>query len=109
MKKFILSISMCLLFLTVDAQEKSKWTPVDKSVLDAATYPRAAAWRNYMGEEDRNLAPRARVVYSRPQMKGRTIFGDLVPFGKEWRLGANEATTMTFLLRKFQRLEKLLQ
>ena len=36
------------------------------------------------------------VVYSRPSTKGRTIFGDLVPFGKVWRTGANENTIITF-------------
>lgn len=34
--------------------------------------------------------------YSRPSVKGRSIFGDLVPFGKIWRTGANSATTLTF-------------
>jgi hypothetical protein len=34
--------------------------------------------------------------YSRPDMRGRKIFGDLVPFGKVWRTGANLATTLTF-------------
>lgn len=34
--------------------------------------------------------------YSRPSMRGRTIFGDLVPYGKVWRTGANSATTLTF-------------
>lgn len=34
--------------------------------------------------------------YSRPSIKGRTIFGDLVPFGNVWRTGANGATTLTF-------------
>jgi len=34
--------------------------------------------------------------YSRPGIKGRKIFGDLVPFGKVWRTGANSATTLTF-------------
>lgn len=34
--------------------------------------------------------------YSRPNMKGRKIFGDLVPFGAIWRTGANNATTITF-------------
>lgn len=34
--------------------------------------------------------------YSRPGMKGRKIFGDLVPYGKVWRTGANGATTLTF-------------
>ena len=36
------------------------------------------------------------IAYSRPSMKGRTIFGDLVPFGKMWRTGANENSTVTF-------------
>jgi len=34
--------------------------------------------------------------YSRPSVKGRKIFGDLVPYGKVWRTGANSATTVTF-------------
>jgi hypothetical protein len=36
------------------------------------------------------------VEYSRPGMKGRTIFGDLVPYDAAWRLGANAATKITF-------------
>ena len=31
--------------------------------------------------------------YSSPRMNGRKIYGDVVPFGKVWRAGANEATT----------------
>jgi len=34
--------------------------------------------------------------YSRPAKKDRKIMGDLVPFGKVWRTGANAATTLTF-------------
>lgn len=34
--------------------------------------------------------------YSRPNAKGREIFGNLVPFGQVWRTGANNATTLTF-------------
>ena len=34
--------------------------------------------------------------YSRPGMKGRTIFGDLVPFNEVWRTGANSNTKITF-------------
>jgi hypothetical protein len=33
------------------------------------------------------------VDYSSPRMKGRKIFGGLVPYGQVWRAGANEATT----------------
>jgi len=34
--------------------------------------------------------------YGRPQVKGRTIWGGLVPYGKVWRTGADEATIVTF-------------
>lgn len=36
------------------------------------------------------------IDYSSPAVKGRTIWGDLVPYGKVWRTGANEASTITF-------------
>lgn len=36
------------------------------------------------------------VEYSRPSMKGRAIFGNLVPYGKLWRTGANQNTKVTF-------------
>jgi hypothetical protein len=36
------------------------------------------------------------IEYSRPSMRGRTIFGDLVPYGKVWRTGANARTKITF-------------
>ncbi len=35
------------------------------------------------------------VQYGRPEVRGRTIFGELVPYDKVWRTGANEATTFT--------------
>lgn len=36
------------------------------------------------------------ITYSRPSMRGRKVFGDLVPFGSVWRTGANAATKITF-------------
>ena len=35
------------------------------------------------------------IEYGRPYAKGREVFGGLVPFGKVWRTGADEATTLT--------------
>ena len=35
------------------------------------------------------------IKYSRPSMRGRKIMGDLVPYGKVWRTGANDATALT--------------
>ena len=37
-----------------------------------------------------------KVDYSRPSMKGRTVFGNLVPYGKMWRTGANKNTIVSF-------------
>jgi len=34
------------------------------------------------------------ITYGRPSVKGRKIFGELVPFGKVWRTGADEATEL---------------
>ncbi|HBL26549.1 MAG TPA: hypothetical protein DD490_06920, partial [Acidobacteria bacterium] len=36
------------------------------------------------------------IEYHRPGVKGRKIWGELVPYGEVWRLGANQATTITF-------------
>ncbi len=76
--------------------QESKWPKVDVSSLDAEYYPARTAWRNYLGSEDRNINPQVKVIYSRPKKKEREIFGTLVPYGKEWRLGANEASEITF-------------
>lgn len=47
---------------------------------------------SYFRPNGRNAAPLAKVVYGRPSKKGRTMIGSTEPFGKVWRLGANEAT-----------------
>jgi len=36
------------------------------------------------------------ITYSRPSLRGRKIFGDLIPFGQVWRTGANSATKISF-------------
>jgi hypothetical protein len=37
-----------------------------------------------------------KITYGRPKVKGREIWGTLVPYGKVWRAGADEASTITF-------------
>ena len=39
---------------------------------------------------------RVTLEYGRPNVKGRDLWGGLVPFGKIWRTGADEATTVSF-------------
>lgn len=86
MKKTILSFAIftIALFSSADffAQSFSK---IDASPMDAAAFP--SNWRN----ADKFV----KVVYSRPQLKGRTL-DKLVPNGKVWRTGANEAAEITF-------------
>lgn len=41
---------------------------------------------------DRKASPDIKVIYSRPQKKGREIFGELTGYGEVWRTGADEAT-----------------
>ena len=36
------------------------------------------------------------IEYHRPSAKGRSVYGELVPYGKNWRTGANENTTISF-------------
>ena len=95
MKKIVMIALVAFLATSLLAQD-SKWPKIDASKMDAEYYPAQAAWRNYLGPEERNMTPKVKVVYSRPMKKDRDIFGALVPYGKEWRLGANEATEITF-------------
>jgi len=96
MKKLIF-VSILLLFgLVIQAQGDSKWPPIDVSPMEVIYYPANVAWRNYLKGEERNANPKMKLIYSRPQKKGRQIFGGLIAFGSDWRLGANEATTISF-------------
>lgn len=91
-RKFLLSLLM--IFALVAARSQSKLPPVDKSPMDMSYYP-----ANYpvLKIQDKVAEPLlARVIYSRPQKNNRVIFGDLVEYGKLWRLGANEATEIEF-------------
>ena len=78
MKKLVLFVFAVTLLFSVDAQietpQPSPFTKIEQKV----------------GLTDVTLE------YSRPSMKGRKIFGDLVPYGKIWRTGANKNTMVTF-------------
>jgi hypothetical protein len=60
---------------------------LDKSPMDVAYFPDNFA-------HDRKAGEKAviKVTYSRPQRKGRELFGKLIPYGEVWRTGANEAS-----------------
>jgi hypothetical protein len=94
--RLLMVFGVLLMAFSAQAQDL-KFPSMNASPMDAVHYPRQSAYLNYMDEDMRaELQPKIKVLYSRPQKKGREIFGGLVPFGKEWRLGANEATEVRF-------------
>ena len=80
--RLIFGFSFLVLFITIScnvyAQDKVRLSP-------------KAAVIQTIGFTD------VRIDYNRPGVKGRVIWGGLVPFNKVWRAGANEATKFTFL------------
>lgn len=80
------------------APASNPYKTVDQSPLDISYCPDEYPQKMMKGEVVG--APVARVIYSRPHKKGRIIFSDnphsLCPYGKPWRLGANEATEIEF-------------
>jgi hypothetical protein len=93
MKTFVCLVFLLLSILYCGAQSNNL-PALDKSPMDMCYFP-----NNYpvLKIQDKVTEPvLARVIYSRPQKNGRIIFGDLVEYGKVWRLGANEATEIEF-------------
>ncbi len=92
---FLFVMAMAISF-SADAQE---FPDLDKSPLDMAYYPARAAFRNFAKTEEEKIAgqPIIRVLYSRPQKKGRVVFGELIKFGEPDRIGANESSEIMFM------------
>jgi hypothetical protein len=78
-----LAMLMTLLFSFVPLFAQN-FSELDNSPVDIETFPR------------RGNDKVVKVVYSRPQVNGREVMGNLVKYGKIWRTGANEATEITF-------------
>ena len=83
--KFISAIAFGLLLLLATDAQAQKFPGLDGSPLDQALFP----------ADNKIPTKTAKVVYSRPQLKGRSL-SELAPEGKVWRTGANEATEITF-------------
>ena len=94
MKK-IFAVFVLFISLSVSAQmNASQLPPLDKSPMDMSYYP-----SNYpiLKIQDKATEPLVmRIIYSRPQLNGRKVFGELQEYGNVWRLGANEATELDF-------------
>ncbi|MEP6513870.1 MAG: DUF2911 domain-containing protein [Parafilimonas sp.] len=83
-----------LLLHTFHTFSQQKPTDLDKSPADISYCPPNYPILKMQGAA--KDAPVARVIYSRPQKAGRTIFGGIVAYNQIWRLGANEATEIEF-------------
>jgi len=95
MKKLLFIIAILFVGTTVNAQ---KFAKMDKSPLDRAYYPDGAPHRTFEKDliKQKAMTPQIRVTYSRPEKKGRDIFGGLLKYGEAWRVGANESTEILF-------------
>ena len=87
MKKISI-ITTILLFIAMSFTSESmaqKFSKLDVSPMDAASYP----------SDYKISLKEVKIVYSRPQLKGRDL-NELAPPGQVWRTGANEAAEITF-------------
>ena len=74
-KRIVLSTLLAILFTTAAFAQGGKPSPAASATCDLGS------------------GKTIKTDYSSPRMKGRKIYGELVPFGQVWRTGANEATT----------------
>jgi Protein of unknown function (DUF2911) len=92
MKKLILALILSGLVFPFAKAQSGRIPAIDKSPMDMSYYP---SHFPILKIQDKVTEPAiARVIYSRPQKNGRTVFGELIEFGSIWRLGANEATEL---------------
>ena len=89
------SVLICFLIsFSFSFSQSTKLPEVDKSPMDVSYYPNNYPILKIQNKATEPLA--VRILYSRPQRQGRKVFGELVEYGKVWRLGANEATEIEF-------------
>jgi hypothetical protein len=75
-----------ILFTTITSTQAQNFKGLDKSPMDKTAYPMSYRVKEKV----------AVITYSRPTLRGR-LFSEIVPFGKVWRTGANEATELHVL------------
>lgn len=79
--KLIVFLSL-IFFISSKEAEAQEFPKLDTSPMDMVV------------ARDADKSPLLRVIYSRPQKRDRVVFGNLVPYNKVWRTGANEATEL---------------
>lgn len=90
MKKMIFLLAFVLAGQFLMAQTNP--ADLDRSPMDISYYPANYPILKMKGQTTEG--PLARLIYSRPQKKGRDIFGNEVKYNEVWRMGANESTEL---------------
>ncbi|MGB0879620.1 MAG: DUF2911 domain-containing protein [Polaribacter sp.] len=96
--KLLSTLTILMLFVVVSCQNKdTKEVKVEETKEKVVTAKVIAPQPSPFSKVEQKVGLTDVVLeYSRPGVKGRTVFGDLVPFGKVWRTGANARTKVTF-------------
>ncbi|WP_422356583.1 DUF2911 domain-containing protein [Roseivirga pacifica] len=90
--RLLLTLALLCAVTLTKAQD---FPALDASPLDVAYFPDGLPL--FELRKKPAAEPKIKLYYSRPQLKGRKMIGDkAAPFGKVWRLGANEAAEITF-------------
>jgi len=78
----------------VNNQAVNPYAPTDVSPMDMSYYP--VDYPKLKMSNSISEPPVARLIYSRPHLQGRKMFGQIIKYGDPWRLGANEASEIQF-------------
>lgn len=88
----IIALITMIAFSQIQAQE---FPSLDPSPMDVAYFPDKLPYADLRART--TTAPKIKLYYSRPQLKGREMIGQkAAPYGQLWRAGANEANEITF-------------
>ncbi len=90
MIRFAIICTLCLFSVAAFAQDATVYPDATKVNGNSPQARKSPMEMTAMTNGDNYVA----VVYSRPQLNGRDMIGGKVPYGKVWRLGANEATQL---------------
>ena len=91
MKSILLSAGLLVALSSTSTQAQTVTQPRADRITSTAPVAKKSPMNSASIRTDGGYA---RIVYSQPMLRGRGMFGDQVPYGKVWRLGANEATEL---------------
>jgi hypothetical protein len=92
MTKKIIGLLLPAVMMGAIATAQNAPTSMDASPMDMSYSP--AGYPGLMIQKKVSGGPNARIIYSRPQLKGRRMLGDREKWGSVWRMGANESTEL---------------